>query len=133
MNDYKIVNLIGAGAFSNIYQVQNNKTKKKFAIKKIIVEGQLKLEKYKRDIEIVQSISNGYFFDDINIIPIIQYFIKKLDLTAYALYELMPLADSDWNKKIIKEKKNYNEAELIKIVKQLCKALSYMQKNKILF
>ena len=131
MNDYKIINLIGSGTFSNIYQVQNNKTKKKFAIKKIIVEGQLKLEKYKRDIEIVQSISNGYFFDDINIIPIIQYFIKKLDLTAYALYELMPLADSDWNKKIIKEKKNYNEAELIKIVKQLCKALSYMQKNKI--
>ena len=131
MNDYKIINLIGSGTFSNIYQVQNNKTKKKFAIKKIIVEGQLKLEKYKKDIELVQSISNGYFFDDINIIPIIQYFIKKLDLTAYALYELMPLADSDWNKKIIKEKKNFSEAELIKIMKQLCNALSYMQQNKI--
>ena len=131
MNDYKILNLIGSGTFSNIYQVQNNKTKKKFAIKKIIVEGQLKLEKYKRDIELVQSISNGYFFDDINIIPIMQYFIKKLDVSAYALYQLMPLADSDWSKKIMKEKKNYSEGELLKIMKQLCEALSYMQKNKI--
>ena len=34
MNDYKIVNLIGSGAFSNIYQVQNNKTKKKICRKK---------------------------------------------------------------------------------------------------
>ena len=131
MNDYKIINLIGTGSFSNIYQVQNNKTKKKFAIKKIIVEGQLKLEKYKQDIELVQSISKGYFFEDINIIPIIQYFIKKLDLTAYALYELMPLAESDWNKKILKEKKNFTETELIKILKQISKALCYMQNNKI--
>ena len=131
MNDYKILNLIGSGAFSNIYQVQNYKTKKKFAIKKIIVEGQLKLEKYKQDIGKVQSLSKGYFFDDINIVPIIQYFIKKLDFTAYALYELMPLAESDWNKKILKEKKSFSESELIKILKQLSKAFCYMQNNKI--
>ena len=131
MNDYKIVNLIGSGSFSNIYQVQNNRTKKKFAIKKIIVEGQMKLEKLKRDIDLVQSISGGYFFDDINIVPIIQYYIKKLDLTAYALYQLMPLAESDWNKKIMKEKKNFTENELIKILKQLVKAFSYLQNNKI--
>lgn len=118
MNDYKILNLIGSGSFSNIYQVQNIKTKKKFAIKKIIVEGQLKLEKYKGDIELVQSINNGYFFDDINIVPIIQYYIKKLDLTAYALYELMPLAQNDWNKQILREKKNFTEKELIKTLKQ---------------
>ena len=131
MNDYKILNLIGSGSFSNIYQVQNIKTKKKFAIKKIIVEGQLKLEKYKGDIELVQSINNGYFFDDINIVPIIQYYIKKLDLTAYALYELMPLAQNDWNNQILTEKKNFSEKELIKILKQLSKALCYMQNNKI--
>ena len=131
MNDYKILSLIGSGSFSNIYQVQNNKTKKKFAIKKIIVEGYLKLEKYRQDIELVQSISGGYFFDDINIVPIIQYYIKKLDLTAYALYELMPLAESDWNKKILKEKKVFTEQELIKILKQLSKAFCYLQNNKI--
>ena len=131
MNDYKILNLICSGSFSNIYQVQNYKTKKKFAVKKIIVEGQMKLEKLKRDIDLVQSISSGYFFEDINIVPIIQYYIKKLDLTAYALYELMPLAESDWNKKILKEKKNFTENELVKILKQLVKAFSYLQNNKI--
>ena len=131
MNDYKILNLIGSGSFSNIYQVQNNKTKKKFAVKKIIIEGKLKLEKYKQDIDLIQSLSKGYFFDDINIVPIIQYYIKKLDLTAYALYELMPLAQSDWNKKILKEKINFREAELIEILKQLTNALCYMQNNKI--
>ena len=131
MNDFKILNLIGSGSFSNIYQVENLKTKKRFAIKKIIVDGNLKLEKYKHDIELVQSISKGYFFEDINIIPILQYFIKKLDLTAYALYELMPLAENDWNKLILKEKKNFNENDLIKILKQISKALCYMQNNKI--
>ena len=43
----------------------------------------------------------------------------------------MPLAESDWNKKILKEKKNFTETELIKILKQISKALCYMQNNKI--
>ena len=43
----------------------------------------------------------------------------------------MPLAESDWNKKILKEKKIFVENELIKILKQISKALCYMQNNKI--
>ena len=131
INDYKILNLINSGSFSNIYQVQNIKTKKKFVVKKIIVEGNLKLEKFKNDIQLMQSLNKGYFFEDVNIVPIIQYYIKKLDLTAYAIYELMPLAQSDWNKQIFREKTNYNETELIKILKQISNALYYMQKNNI--
>ena len=131
MNDYNIICLIGSRCFSNIYKVQNNKTKKKYAVKKIIIEGEIKLSKRKNELLLMQQLSCGYFFDNINIIPVIQYYIKKLDLTAYAMYELMPLAETDWDKKIFRDKEIYTEEKLIKIMKQLVKALSYMQKDNI--
>ena len=131
MNDYNIICLIGSRCFSNIYKVQNNKTKKKYAVKKIIIEGEIKLTKRKNEILLIQQLSSGYFFDNINIIPVIQYNIKKLDITAYAMYELMPLAETDWDRKIFREKEIYNEEKLVKIMQQLVKALSFMQKDNI--
>ena len=129
LSDYKIITLINSSPFSSIYKVQNIVTKKYLAIKKIILSSHQSLKKIKNDIEIFQVLNNGYFFESVNIIPITQYKIKKLDDISYAFYELMPLVDTDWAKKILNM--NYTQENLIKILKQLIKAFSYMQKNGI--
>ena len=48
-----------------------------------------------------------------------------------AIYELMPLAETDLNKKISKSLNNLTQIKLIKILKQLINALCYMQEKGI--
>ena len=60
--------------------------------------------------------------------------IKKLDKTIFVMYVLMELAKIDWEKEIIKRKKNnnyYSEKELFFILKDLIKTLSKLQQNNI--
>ena len=59
-------------------------------------------------------------------------FIKKND--EYYYYEIIELAERDWEQEIIMRKKNlnyYSEWELFIIMSQLVKALSLLQKNHI--
>ena len=132
MSEYKIISIINSSPFSTVYKVQNIFSKKYFAIKKMIFPSKSNLEKWqKNQIELIQILNHGFYFEAINIIPIIQYCIKKLDDMSYAVYELMPLADTDLNKKISKSKINLSQDKLIKILKQLINAFCYMQKMGI--
>ena len=59
---------------------------------------------------------------------------KCLDCTTYSIYVLMELAQCDWNTEIkIRNKKMlyYTENEIVYILKQLIKALFYLNKNNI--
>ena len=130
MSDYQIISMIGSGSFANIYLVSEIKTKKKYAIKKIIADGEEDLKKFKSTIEIIQTLCpNNNIYN--NIIPILKYVIKKIDATAYSIYILMPLASSDWYKTIQDNTIIYDEKTLRTILNSLVKALSYMQENKI--
>ena len=58
----------------------------------------------------------------------------QLDITTYALYVLMELAYSDWEKEILERKKTknyYSEYELMTILNCLVKSLSILQKQNI--
>ena len=132
MSEYKILSIIHSSSFSTVYKVQNISSSKNYAIKKTIFSSKSSYEKRQnKHIELLQIINNIYFLESINIIPIIKYTIKKLDNTSYAVYELMPLADNDLNKKIMYTKKYIPQEKIIKILKQLINALSSMQKNGI--
>ena len=131
MSEYKILNIINSSSFSTVYKVQEISSKKNYAIKKTIFSSKSHLEKWQNQIEILQILNHAYFFEGINIIPTIQYCKKKLDNTSYALYELMPLAEIDLDKKITSSNKNIPQVKLLKILKQLIKALYYMQKKGI--
>jgi hypothetical protein len=132
MSEYKIISIINSSSFSTVYKVQNIFSKKYLAIKKMIFSSKSNLEKWqKHQIELIQILNHGFYFEEINIIPIIQYCIKKLDDISYAVYELMPLADSDLNKKISKLKFSLSQDKLIKLLKQLINSFCYMQKMGI--
>jgi translation initiation factor 2-alpha kinase 4 len=130
MSDYQIISMIGSGSFANIYLVSEIKTKKKYAIKKIIADGEEDLKKFKSTIEIIQTLCpNNNIYN--NIIPILKYVIKKIDATAYSIYILMPLATCDWYKTIQDNTIIYDEKTLRKILSYLVKGFSYMQEKKI--
>ena len=128
---FKLIKLIGNGAYANIYLVQEIKTKKQYAFKKIIVDGEKEMEKVKNQIEIIKALNE---FDDKskkNIIEVYKYHLKKLDITSYCLYLLMPLAVTDWSKEIEDSSVTFPEEKLMKILTKLSRALSVMQYKNI--
>ena len=126
--DYYIIkNQIGAGSFSVIFQVYNIKTRCKFALKKIFAPDISSLQKFVKEFELVHQNPHSHILDLIGVC------IQCVDITNYILYILMDLAEQDWNKEInyrAKYKKYYSENELINILRQLCSALYFLQKDK---
>ena len=131
MNEYKMIKLIGSGSYSNIYLVENYKSKKQYAAKKIITDGENELEKIKMEIEIIKTLSELNEEEKKFFVPIYKYSIKKLDVTSYSIYFLMPLAISDWGKEIKDKNKFFKEDFLLKILKNFSHGLSIMQYKNI--
>jgi serine/threonine protein kinase len=131
MSEFKILSTLYSSSFSTVYKVKENSSKKNYAIKKTILSSISNLEKWKKRLGLLQILNHAYFFEAINILPIIQYNIKKLDNMSYAIYELMPLAETDLDKKISKSKNSLTQIQLFKILKQLINALCYLQEQGI--
>ena len=131
MSDFKILSTLYSSSFSTVYKVKENSSKKNYAIKKTIFSSKSNLEKWKKRLGLLQILNQAYFFEAINILPIIQYNIKKLDNMSYAIYELMPLAETDLDRKISKSKNSLTQIQLIKILKQLINTLCYLQEQGI--
>ena len=127
MDNYTIVKKIGDGAFGSIYEIYNNKTKIKYAIKEIIANNIVSLEGFQKEFEIVYQNPHE------NILDIYGICVKCINQNKYILYVLMDLADLDWEVEINEKAKNknyYSENELIYILKQVYKPLTYLQKEK---
>ena len=119
---------LGKGSEGIIFLVQEVKTKKKYALKKIICHEYRKLLMHKKEFELLYSINHE------NIMKIYKIQIKRLDFSTYSFDILMERAEKDWITEIrqrIKAKKFYKESEIIFILKQVVKGLSFLQKNKI--
>ena len=119
---------LGKGSEGIIFLVQEVKTKKKYALKKIICHEYRKLLMHKKEFELLYSINHE------NIMKIHKIQIKRLDFSTYSFDILMERAEKDWITEIrqrIKAKKFYKESEIIFILKQVVKGLSFLQKNKI--
>ena len=131
MNEFKLLKLIGSGSYANIYLVENYKSKIQFAAKKIITDGENELEKIKMEIEIIKTLSELNEEEKKFFVPIYKYSIKKLDVTSYSIYFLMPLAISDWGKEIKDKNKFFKEDFLFKLLKNFSHGLSIMQYKNI--
>ena len=126
--EYRYVRLIGEGAYSSIYLVQNIYNKKEYALKKIICKDLYEIMKHKNQLELIYSLKQQ------NLLEIYNLQFKYLDNTTYSIYVLMEKAQNDWLleiRKRIVNKKFYTENEIIKILKQLVSGLAFMQRKKI--
>ncbi len=128
IDNYTVGNQIGDGSFGTIYEVTNNKTKIKYALKKIVTSDINNLEKYQKEFEIVHQCTHPFILDIHGIC------FRCFDPTTFIIYVLMDLAESDWEEEIFNRKKNnynfYTENQLISILKQLSSALYFLQKEK---
>ena len=128
IDNYTIGKQIGDGSFGTIFEVTNNKTKIKYALKKIVTSDINNLEKYQKEFEIVHQSTHPYILDIHGIC------FRCFDSTTFIIYVLMDLAEHDWEVEIYNRKTQnnnyYTESQLINILKQLSSALLFLQKDK---
>ena len=131
INDYIIKKQIGQGSFGQIFLVED-KEHNQYALKKIIAGSSGDIESIKKEYQILLDIQNSD--QDISVVNIFGLKNYKLDITTHALYVLMELASTDWEKEILTRKNRrryYSEKELMEILAGLVKSLSVLQNQNI--
>ena len=131
LQNYIIKKQIGQGSFGQIFLVEDYQ-QKQYALKKIIAGSSGSIKKIKNELQILLDIQNSG--QELNVVEIYGMTSSQLDLTTYALYVLMELASTDWEKEILERKKTknyYKEYELMTILHCLVKSLSILQKQNI--
>ena len=128
LSDFEILNQIGKGAEGTIYKVRWKKNNKEYAMKKceIIFDEVAKKKKQENNIikEFIQSTGCE------GVIKIFDNLCSTNKFGTHYFYELMELADKDWDSEITnREKKNlyYQEYELMDIFTHLIKTFSALQ------
>ena len=129
--EYVKINQIGNGTFGKIFKVKWIKNKKNYAMKEMSFFTEDNIFYLKERVQFILD-----FNKKCNCNGLIKIFgdcsLKKG--TKYYYYEIMELADRDWEQeiKIRKENSNfYTEKELFDIMKQLIKTLSLLQQHHI--
>jgi hypothetical protein len=124
---YMIEHKIGEGTNGAIYQVINIKSKKKYAMKKLLANSLIALKYLIKEFDLIYDIIHP------NILNIYGMNIKCFDQNNFSLSVLMDLGETDWDVEINEHLNNhqyYSEEELISILKQLASALLYLQRDK---
>ena len=127
-SDIKFIKCIGEGSHGKIYLVEEKKSGKQFALKRILCQDLNETLEFKEQFEMVYSLNHN------NLVKIYNILFKYLDITAYSIFLLMEKAKYDWRTEInmrSKYRKFYNERELIQIMKQLVGVLSYFQMKNL--
>ena len=94
MKNYTIINQLGEASFGAIFEVTNNETKIRYAMKKIIANNINSLEFFQKEFEIVHENSHPNILDTHGVC------VRCLDSTTYVLYVLMDIAEKDWEVEI---------------------------------
>ena len=129
--NYIIKKQIGKGSYGQIFLVEDVHCNQ-YALKKIIACSESMIKKIKKELKILLDIQNN--FSQLNVVSIYGITSQQLDITTHALYVLMELAISDWEKEILERKKlkqYYSEYELMSILHSLVKSLSILQQKNI--
>ena len=132
LSEYEIINQIGSGSEGIIYAVKWKKNNKKYALKKCNIFLDSTFQKRKSE-----NISLRKFIDSTGcdgVIKIYGNFSRTTELGMYEFYELMELAEKDWEREITTRRetlKFYQEYELMEIFRHLIKTFALLQNNKI--
>ena len=132
LSEYEVLNQIGQGSEGAIYVVKWKKNNKKYALKKCNIFLETTFQKRKSE-----NVSLRKFIDSTGcdgLIKIYGNYSKTNEYGLYEFYELMELAEKDWEKEIIRRRDSqqfYQEYELMDIFRHLIKTFALLQNNKI--
>ena len=129
--EYIKLKKIGEGSFGKIFKakwIQNNKN---YALKEMHFQSEDNLLYLKKKLKLIMDLQKKAKCDGLIKIKGYSESKKKKD---YYFYEIMELAERDWEQEISNRKKFYKfytEKELFSIIKQLINTLSLLQQNHI--
>ena len=132
LSDFELLEEIGKGAEGVINVARWKKNNKKYALKKIIVSMPESIKKRKQDNAVIKNFIESTGCDTI-IKPIASTYLLN-EVGFLELYEIIELAETDWEKEILKrkEKKNYyTESELLAIFSKIINTFYLLQKHHI--
>ena len=132
LSEYDILNQIGQGSEGAIYVVKWKKNNKNYAMKKCNILLESTLQKRKSENIGLRKFIEGTGCD--GVIKVYGNFTRTNDVGMYEFYEVMELAEKDWEKEIIRRRdiqQYYQEYEIMDIFKDLIKTFSLLQNNKI--
>ena len=122
---------IGEGSFGKIFKAKWIKNNQNYAMKEMHFQTEDNFLFLQKKMKLIVDLEKKSKCDGIIKIYGYSQLKKKKD---YYFYEIMELAQWDWEQEINirkKLKKYYSEKELFSITKQLIKTLSFLQKNHI--
>ena len=122
---------IGEGSFGKIFKAKWIKNNQNYAMKEMHFQTEDNFLFLQKKMKLIMDLEKKSKCDGIIKIYGYSQLKKKKD---YYFYEIMELAQWDWEQEINirkKLKKYYSEKELFSITKQLIKTLSFLQKNHI--
>ena len=128
LSDFKILKEIGKGANGTIYVVNYKKNNKNYALKKCEVIYDDDIKKKTEEISLLKDFVNKTGCD--GVIRIYGHLCLTNKFGTYYFYELMELAERDWEKEILsrgEKKLYYTEYELMSIFTHLIKTFSDLQ------
>ena len=132
LSEFDIIREIGKGAEGKIYEIIMKKNNKRYALKKCKIIYPINIEKRMNDNKALRN-----FIETTGCDGIIKPYatICLPNAKGYTdCYEIMELAEKDWEKEILKRKNNnqfYTEIELMEIFRNLISIFSSLQKNHI--
>lgn len=130
-NEYIKIKKIGEGSFGKIFKAKWIHNNKNYAMKEMHFQSEDNLLFLQKKLKFIFDFQKKARCDGLIKIYGYSYLKKNKD---YYFYEIMELADRDWEQEINLRKKSnkyYTEKELFSITKQLIEALSLLQKNHI--
>ena len=132
LSEFDVVREIGKGAEGKIYEIIRKKNNKRYALKKCKILYPINIPKRMNDNKALRNFIESSGCDGI-IKPYATICLPNPK--GYTdCYEIMELAEKDWEKEILRRKDNnqfYTEVELMQIFRNLIRILSSLQKNHI--
>ena len=130
LSEFITVSNIGNGSEGSIDVVSWKNNNKNYALKKCEIIFDADAERRKKEFNLMKELIEKTGCD--GIIKTYGILCEKNHFGTYYFYELMELADRDWEKEIKNRQNNqlyYQESELIQIFSHLIKTLAALQKN----
>jgi hypothetical protein len=130
-NEYIKIKKIGEGSFGKIFKAKWIHNNKNYAMKEMHFQSEDNLLFLQKKLKFIFDFQKKARCDGLIKIYGYSYLKKNKD---YYFYEIMELADRDWEQEIIsrgKQHKFYSEYDLINIMLGLVETLSLLQKNHI--
>ena len=132
LSDFVILKHIGQGAEGIIYSVKWKKNNKNYALKKCEVKSVDACHRRQEENMFIRDFIESTGCD--GVLKIYANLCLKNNLGKLVLYEIMELAERDWEQELSNRKKNnlfYNEYELVNILGNLIKTFSLLQSKHI--